>query len=118
MDGLNEEFGTTVHDRSLFNVDVNQHIIDTHAAQGSQDMLNSVNLHTALAERRTARRINHIVDIGLNNRLGFYINSTKTDSGIYGSRIKGEGAALTCVKSCSFDTDSFFERTLFILHKN
>ena len=118
MDGLNEEFGATIHDGSLFNVDVNQYIIDTHATQSSQDMLNSVNLHTALAKGRTARRINHIVNISFNNRLGFYINSTKANSRIYGSRIEGEGAALTRVKPCSFDTDSFFERTLFILHKN
>ena len=118
MDGLNKEFGATVHDRSLFNVDVNQHIIDTHATQSSQDMLNGVNLHTALAEGRTASCINHIVDISLNNGLGFYINSTKANSGIYRSRIEGEGAALTRVEACPFNTDSFFERTLFILHKN
>ena len=79
-------------------------------------MLDGVNLHAAFAKRRTAGGINHIVYISFYNRLIFKVNSTKTDSRIYGSRVEGEGAALTSVETCSLYTDSIFERTLF-LHK-
>ena len=97
-------------------VNVNQHVIDAHATQRSQHMLNSVNLHATLTESSTTRGINDIIHISLDNGLVFKVYSTKTDSRIYGSRIEGEGAALAGMKPCSFDTDSIFERTLF-LHK-
>ena len=116
MDGINEELGTTVHDWSFLYINVNQHIINTHTAKRSQNMLDGINLHTAFAEGSTTGGIDDIVDICFDNGLVFKVNSTKTDSRIYGSRIKGEGAALAGMKPCSFDTDSIFERTLF-LHK-
>ena len=80
-------------------------------------MFNGVNLHATLAECRTTSGVDHIVDIGFDDRLVFKVNSTKTNSGIYGSRVEGKGAALTRVEPCSFDTDSIFERTLFLLHR-
>ncbi len=79
-------------------------------------MFDGINLHATLAECGTTSRINHIVDISFDDRLVFKVDSTKTNSGIYGSRVEGEGAALTRVETCSFDTDSIFERTLFLLH--
>lgn len=79
-------------------------------------MLDSVYLHATFSEGSAAGGIDDIIDIGLYNRLILKVNSTKTNSRIYWSRVEGEGAALTCVKPCSFDTDSIFERTLF-LHK-
>ena len=116
MDGFHKILAATVHNWSLFYVDVNQHIIDAHATQRSQDMLNCVYLYTTFSEGGATGCIDDIIDISLYNRLVFKINPTKTNSRIYRSRVEGEGAALTCVEPCSFDTDSIFERTLF-LHK-
>ena len=79
-------------------------------------MLDSINLHSAFTEGGTTGSIDDVVNIGFNDRLIFKVNSTKTNSRIYGSRVEGEGTALTRVETCSFDTDSIFERTLF-LHK-
>ena len=108
MDGFDKELGAAVHDRGFFNVDVDEHIIDAHATQRCQNMFNGINLHATLAERRTTSSIDNIVDIGFDDGLVFKVNSTKTNSGIYGSRVEGEGAALTRVEARSFDTDSIF----------
>ena len=81
-------------------------------------MLNGVNLNAAFAKCGTTRCVDDIIYISLNNRLVFKVYSTKTDSRIYWSRIKGEGTTLTGMKPCAFDADSIFERTLFVLHKN
>ena len=116
MDGFDEKLAASVHDGGLFHVDVNQYVVDAHATQGSQNMLDSVNLHSAFSKGGSTGGINDIIDIGLYNRLILKVNSTKTNSRIYRSRVEGKGAALTCVETCSLDTDSIFERTLF-LHK-
>jgi hypothetical protein len=79
-------------------------------------MFDGVNLHATFTEGGTTGSVDDIVDIGFDDGLAFKVNSTKTNSRIYGSRIKGEGAALTRVETRSFYADSIFERTLF-LHK-
>ena len=80
VNGFNKMLCTAIHDRCFFHVNVNQHIIDTHTTQGSQDMLHSVNLNTAFAEGSTTGCIDNIVNIGFDDGLVFQVNSTKTYS--------------------------------------
>ena len=105
LDQLHELPGGAVHDRGLAGVHLDQEVVDPAATEGTEDMLDSVDLGVSLLDGGGAHQVRDQVDPGLDLGVAVEVRPLEHDTVVHGGGLEGHVHGVPGMQGIALDGD-------------
>src|SRR5580704_16415765 len=111
-DKLDKRSGATIANWRLVPVELNHGVINPHAVQRGENMLDRMNFYVAFTQRRGPFHVLHVLDLCVDGGFFREINPFKLNAVIDRGRFKRNHDLLSCMQRGSLEASRFCQRTL------
>ena len=114
FDQLDVREGTAVHDWRLVGIHLDDGIVDAHAGQGGDDVLDGVHIHAAFGDGGGALDFLHLLGEGRDEGLVLQVDAAEFEPEVIRGRLEREGHLLTGVQGGACQRGGFCHGVLAV----
>ena len=113
VDERRERSGGAVDDRRLGGVHFDDRVVDAHAAERGEHVLDGVELHRVRRDGGLALQVGHHLGDGADLGFAEEVDAAEDEAGVGGAGLEGQGDLLAGVEGLAFDRGFSSEGALF-----